>query len=66
MKVEKGIPIPARFPFEQMQVGDSFVVPMEITRYAVSVAAHRYGKKHGVKFTVRKYKDGTYRCWRTA
>lgn len=66
MKVEKGIPIPARYPFNQMEVGDSFVVPMEITRYAVSTAAHRYGKKHGIKFTVRRMTDKTIRCWRTA
>lgn len=66
MKVEKGIPIPARYPFNQMEVGDSFVVPMEITRYAVSTAAHRYGHKNNMKFTVRLTNKRILRCWRIA
>jgi hypothetical protein len=65
MNIDKNVPIPARFPFADMQAGDSFAVPPEITRYAVSVAAHRYGKKHGLKFTVRRMADKTLRCWRT-
>lgn len=66
MKVEKGVPLPAKYPFAGMQVGDSFAVPLGIKRQAVSVAAHRYGKAHGMKFTVRLMPDRTFRCWRVA
>jgi hypothetical protein len=64
MKVEKNVPIPTRYPFDKMDVGDSFIVSPEIARSTVTVAAGRYGEKHNMKFTVRKYKDGAYRCWR--
>jgi hypothetical protein len=65
MKIEKGIPLPCRFPFEQMEVGDSFAVPPDVHRTTVSIAALRYGRKHGAKFSTRKTPDGTIRCWRT-
>ena len=64
MKVEKNVPIPNRYPFDEMQVGDSFVVPPKIARNTVSVAASRYGEKHQMKFTVRRMDDKTLRCWR--
>ena len=64
MKVESGIPIPAKYPFAEMKVNDSFAVPPKINRSAVNVSAMRYGRKHGMKFTVRLTKDGTLRCWR--
>jgi hypothetical protein len=66
MKVEKNVPIPVKYPFAGMQVGDSFAVPSNIRREMVSVAAIRYGRKHGMKFTVRQMPDRTYRCWRIA
>lgn len=66
MKVDQSIPIPNRFPFGQMNVGDSFEIPPEIKRHTVAVSAMRYAKRHGMKFTTRKMPDGTFRCWRTA
>ena len=66
MKVEKNIPLPRRYPFNDMQVGDSFAVPEGIARTAVNIAAMRYGNKHGCKFTVRQMPDRTLRCWRIA
>jgi hypothetical protein len=66
MKIEKSIPIPSRYPFGQMEVGDSFVIPPEMNRSTVAVYAWRYAQQHGRKFTTRKMPDGTYRCWRTA
>ena len=66
MKVEKDVPIPNRYPFDEMEVDDSFAVPPEIARNTVSVAAGRYGDKHGMKFTVRRMDDKTLRCWRIA
>lgn len=64
MKIEKNIPIPVKFPFAGMQVGDSFAVPPDVKRPAVTVAAMRYGRKHGMRFTVRQVADKNFRCWR--
>lgn len=66
MKVDKGIPIPNKWPFAEMKPGDSFAIPPEIKRHTVAVSAMRYAKRHGMKFTTRKMPDGTFRCWRTA
>lgn len=62
--IEKGVPIPRRFPFEEMEVGDSFAVPKEISKDAIYGSANYYGNKYNKKFTVRRMDDGTYRCWR--
>lgn len=75
MKIEKNVRMPTninrKYPFGDMSVGDSFEVPVSGTnqqkkRDAVSArtAAILYGKRHGLKFTVRKMPDGTVRCWR--
>jgi hypothetical protein len=64
LPIDKNVPLPARFPFEQMEVGDSFAVPSGVHRTTVSIAALRYGRKHGRKFITRKMPDGTIRCWR--
>jgi hypothetical protein len=61
--IDKGIPLPEKFPFERMDVGDSFLVPQDISRSTVNVAATRYGEKWRMKFTVRKTPEGL-RCWR--
>jgi len=66
MKVEKQIPIPTKYPFHQMQVGDSFAVPADKKRTSVSVAAKRFADKHGMKFVVRIMPDRSFRCWRIA
>jgi len=63
MKVESNIPMPSKFPFAGMEVGDSFLVPEGVLRATVTVAALRYGRKNGMKFTVRKVPEG-FRCWR--
>lgn len=64
MKVEKGIPFPRKYPFADMAVGDSFALPPDIARTTVSIAAMRYGRKHGMKFVIRMVADRTHRCWR--
>lgn len=65
--VEKGVPMPPPtkgiYPFGSMEVGDSFEA--KATRGAVSAAASDYGKRHGLKFSVRQI-DGTIRVWRIA
>lgn len=72
-KIDKNVPLPSsgnkrnsKYPWAQMKVGDSFVVPWD--KY-VAVQAHmsytnrRYkGERH---FICRKAGDGkTYRVWR--
>ena len=66
LPIDKGIPMPGKFPFEKMEVGDSFVIPPDTRRTTASVAAKRFADKHGVKFATRKLPDGTLRCWRIA
>ncbi len=66
MQIEKNIPIPATYPFKDMEVGDSFLVPEEVNRAAVTNSARRFGKNHGMEFTVRSISGGRLRCWRTA
>ena len=65
-RIDKDVPLPARYPFADMQVGDSFAVPPTIKRSSINVAAMRYGRKHGMKFTVRLTADRSFRCWRIA
>jgi hypothetical protein len=65
LPIDKAIPLPSRFPFEQMKVGDSFAIPPDVQRTTASVAATRYGNKTNKKFITRKMPDGSYRCWRT-
>ena len=73
MKIEKNIEIPPDprgkkriYPIEQMEIGDSFVVPTATQRRGAEIAAKRYG----VKVTTRKLKgdDGKFvwRVWRIA
>lgn len=65
IKVESDRPIPGKYPFDQMKVGDSFVIPDVMNRNTVTVAAWRYGKKMGMKFSVKRLPDGKgYACWR--
>jgi len=73
IRIQRGIPIPRRvgrgrngnrepkYPWSQMQIGDSFLFPEEIGRSAHSSAykASRGGKKFAVWKT-----DSGYRCWR--
>jgi hypothetical protein len=63
IKIESGIPMPAKFPFAEMKVGDSFLVPESTSRNVVTVYARRHAIKTGMKFTIRKTSEG-YRCWR--
>lgn len=66
MKIEKSVPLPKGrgnridYPFDKMEVGDSFVAEIETVRGS----SFYYGSKNNKKFVTRKQKDGTYRCWR--
>ena len=67
-KIEKGIQVPGnnqtKYPFRDMDVGDSFVVPSEL-RTRVAVRARQWGVHNNKKFTVRKT-DGVIRVFRIA
>jgi hypothetical protein len=83
--IEKNIPVPqkprftvkaySKFPFDQLEVGDSFCVPCRLDapnmQTSISVAANTYTKKGGKGkcFTIRTViENGAWgvRCWRTA
>lgn len=63
-RIEKGVPMPTSFPFAQMEVGDSFVLPTNTKRVTAWIAAKRYADKHGVEFATRTVEDGSIRLWR--
>jgi hypothetical protein len=66
-KIEKDIPVVVsrldRYPFRDMEKGDSFLVPKELVN-TVRQAAWHNGKKLKAKFVLRRCPDDTYRCWR--
>lgn len=65
MKIDKDIPIPRYYPFDLMEVGDSFPVEPN-KRSTTSIAIVRYNKKYDgkKKFLLRKLESGEIRCWR--
>lgn len=68
--VQSGIPLPPprrghrSYPFPTMAVGESFVCDAA-DKNRIASAASQYGKRHGVRFAVRKDGD-SLRCWRVA
>lgn len=66
MKIEKNIPIPEsiqsgqrKYPFDEMEVGDSLYSDNKAMRQA----AYAYGRRKGIKLITRKEGTG-YRAWR--
>lgn len=68
-EIEKGIEIPEKslssiYPFEIMEVGDSFFVD-DIKKYEALLSRKAYlFKKFNIKISVRRV-DGGIRVWRT-
>ena len=67
--IEVGVPAPKMrvvyaYPYEDMEVGDSFCVPLS-ARAKVLNANYRAGKRLGWVFTAKTEGD-TVRVWRTA
>ena len=74
--IEQGVPVPAgrsRYPFADMEVGDSFFVGVDSKETAtkriqsVRAQAGRFAKENGVKFSVRSVVEDEVpgvRCWR--
>lgn len=66
-KIEKGVPIPGgrhKYPFAQMEIGDSFEVTGEDMRKIYSAASNS-GGRHGRSYRTRVTENGI-RVWRTA
>ena len=79
--IEKNIPIPAngeepragylKYPFKNMEVGDSFKVTYELMAEKntnierIRQAASQFKNRAGMEFTILK-EDGGYRVWRKA
>lgn len=67
-EIEKDIPIPevsgkgrSKYPFPEMEVGDSIFSD----NVSIRQAAYAYARRKGKKFVVRQV-DGGYRVWREA
>ncbi len=62
------VPVESKYPFAQMEVGDSFAVPGPDKKMIGNLGGARaaYQKKNpGVKFTTRSLKaEGILRIWR--
>jgi hypothetical protein len=69
--IEKGIPAPSpkrrnyRYPFAEMEVGDSFVATSNTVRSAASTYSRRH-KDKDICFVCTKQEDGRIRVWRYA
>jgi hypothetical protein len=75
LKIEKGIPVPTGirgsrvYPFKDMDVGDSFLVPVDeggkrSIQSSIAQCSRRY-RKVGKQFTTRFLKkEGGIRVWR--
>lgn len=66
--VEKNVPVqhgagaPHKYPFHDMEVGDSFAIPAD--KFArVKAAAYAHARNHGRKFSTS---EKHLRCWRVA
>ncbi|MCB0654464.1 MAG: hypothetical protein KDC85_24505 [Saprospiraceae bacterium] len=66
-KIEKNVPVPKRpgrnkkYPFDEMDIGDSVVVPAK-----GQASAYNYARIHKVKFRCVRQEDGQFRIWRVA
>lgn len=70
-KIEKNVPMPSqlhtkspKYPFRDMAIGDSFVVPVGEVKNARSCAYQFCMRNRPKKIVIRKQEDGSYRCWR--
>lgn len=73
-EVEKNIPIPKMktgpgrssiYPWEELEVGDSFFVPGKTPKQMSGLASSRSKRGDGVKFKTRSVEGGC-RVWRVA
>lgn len=71
-RIEKDIPLikkgvtdsnPPKYPFKEMEVGDSFFVANQVICGKAYLSAHAYGRYHGQRFAGRNV-EGGLRIWR--
>lgn len=66
--IDKGVPLPVHrnniYPFEALEVGDSFFLSGKSQDFISGSASH-YARKLSRRFTVRNV-DGGVRVWRVA
>lgn len=78
-QIDSSTPVPARrnrYPFGEMQPGQSFAIADQAESRKVRNAAYQYARKANqatlkatgtagtLKFSLRKVEDGTFRLWR--
>ena len=71
MKIDKNVPIPkktgvgcpSKYPFLDMEVGDSFYIEGKNEGKAARASAASCTKRHGLRFSGRKEGSG-HRIWR--
>lgn len=68
IRIEKNVPMPLgpgrkKYPFDDLQIGDSFVIDAK-RRPAASL--YKAQKKLSRKFSCYRVAKGKYRIWRTA
>lgn len=74
MKIDKGVSVPPgiysgrgrpeKYPFSDMEIGDSLFEEIYLEYRKIRTAATKHGIKYGKKFVGRAV-DGGYRIWRT-
>lgn len=75
--IEKGIPLPlrhttgvkgrhAKYPFKDMQIGDSFVTTCKDSGRSLILTSKKYAQKYSPQttFTTAKVGENTIRIWR--
>ena len=71
-KIEKGVPLTkqtnsrkgtTKYPFDAMQVGDSFSVPKKALRSVQQAAVYFHARSAGKRVSIRKH-GKEYRAWR--
>lgn len=75
MQIEKNIPLPpraydkagrnARYPFPDMEIGDSFILKLSAKRSVISCLMIYHSRKRGTKYASRRLPEGL-RVWRVA
>jgi len=68
-EIEKNVPLqgtkrgaPPKYPFGEMEVGDSFFVPGK-TPKSIGASMANWARRYGVRFAARSV-DGGVRVWR--
>ena len=72
--IERGVPLATiqrrrdavKYPFDQLQVGDSFVFPSEVNITVARSSASYFAKRDNKRFAIRTLDTNVIRCWRVA